>query len=185
MSTTAPLAMAAALRAAVRRVEKHAPIYGVAPLEDQLGTYLAQRGSVADCGLNHRLLFPGETRNESRPHSGIACAVMSRVSPSVRIRTSQSRYRTMKPRRLSVTLCRVMQGPRGMRYARNRCARACRGTANDGVNLHEALSHSSTTIGNQVHASDRRDQRGASRPGNCRASSQGLSARVHGRPPTA
>jgi putative ABC transport system permease protein len=37
------LAMAGALRAAVRRVEKHAPIYGVAPLEEQLGTYLAQR----------------------------------------------------------------------------------------------------------------------------------------------
>ena len=42
-STDDPLAMAAALRAAVRRVEKHAPIDGVAPLEDQLGTYLAQR----------------------------------------------------------------------------------------------------------------------------------------------
>jgi putative ABC transport system permease protein len=38
-----PLAMAGALRAAVRRVEKHAPIYGVAPLERQLGTYLTQR----------------------------------------------------------------------------------------------------------------------------------------------
>jgi ABC-type antimicrobial peptide transport system permease subunit len=37
------MAMAGALRAAVRRVEKHAPIYGVAPLEQQLGTYLAQR----------------------------------------------------------------------------------------------------------------------------------------------
>ena len=35
--------MAGALRAAVRRVEKHAPIYGVAPLEDQLGAYLTQR----------------------------------------------------------------------------------------------------------------------------------------------
>jgi ABC-type antimicrobial peptide transport system permease subunit len=35
--------MAGALRAAVRRVEKHAPIYGVAPLEEQLGSYLAQR----------------------------------------------------------------------------------------------------------------------------------------------
>jgi len=42
-STDDPLTMAAALRAAVRRVEKHAPIYGVAPLEDQLGTYLTQR----------------------------------------------------------------------------------------------------------------------------------------------
>ena len=35
--------MAGALRAAVRRVEKNAPIYGVAPLEQQLGTYLTQR----------------------------------------------------------------------------------------------------------------------------------------------
>ena len=38
-----PLTMAGALQAAVRRVEKHAPIYGVAALEEQLGTYLAQR----------------------------------------------------------------------------------------------------------------------------------------------
>ncbi|HET6957359.1 MAG TPA: FtsX-like permease family protein, partial [Vicinamibacterales bacterium] len=38
-----PLALGAALRAAVRRVEKNAPIYGVSPLEQQLGTYLAQR----------------------------------------------------------------------------------------------------------------------------------------------
>jgi ABC-type antimicrobial peptide transport system permease subunit len=38
-----PLAMAGALRAAVRRVEKNAPIYGVAPVEQQLGTYLTQR----------------------------------------------------------------------------------------------------------------------------------------------
>ncbi len=36
-------AMAGALRAAVHRVEKNAPIYGVAPLEQQLGTYLMQR----------------------------------------------------------------------------------------------------------------------------------------------
>jgi putative ABC transport system permease protein len=42
-STEDPVTMAGALRAAVRRVEKHAPIYGVAPLEEQLGTYLAQR----------------------------------------------------------------------------------------------------------------------------------------------
>jgi predicted permease len=42
-SSEDPLAMAGALRAAVRRVEKNAPIYGVAPLEQQLGTYLAQR----------------------------------------------------------------------------------------------------------------------------------------------
>jgi predicted permease len=38
-----PLTMAGAVRAAVRRVEKNAPIYAVAPLEQQLGTYLAQR----------------------------------------------------------------------------------------------------------------------------------------------
>jgi ABC-type lipoprotein release transport system permease subunit len=42
-SSDNPLAMAGALRAAVRRVEKNAPIYGVAPLEEQLGSYLAQR----------------------------------------------------------------------------------------------------------------------------------------------
>ena len=38
-----PLAMAGALRAAVGRVEKSAAISGVAPLEQQLGTYLTQR----------------------------------------------------------------------------------------------------------------------------------------------
>ena len=38
-----PLTMADTLRAAVRRVEKNAPIYGVAPLEQRLGTYLTQR----------------------------------------------------------------------------------------------------------------------------------------------
>jgi predicted permease len=42
-SSDDPLAMAGALRAAVRRVEKNAPIFGVAPLEQQFGTYLAQR----------------------------------------------------------------------------------------------------------------------------------------------
>jgi putative ABC transport system permease protein len=42
-SSDDPMAVAAALRAAVRRVEKTAPIYGVAPLEQQLGTYLIQR----------------------------------------------------------------------------------------------------------------------------------------------
>ena len=42
-SSDDPLAMAGAIRAAVRRVEKNAPIYGVAPLEQQLGTYLSQR----------------------------------------------------------------------------------------------------------------------------------------------
>jgi putative ABC transport system permease protein len=35
--------MAGALRAAVRRVEKDAPIDGVVSLDEQLGTYLAQR----------------------------------------------------------------------------------------------------------------------------------------------
>jgi predicted permease len=42
-SSDDPLAMAGALRAAVRRAEKNAPIFGVAPLEQQFGTYLAQR----------------------------------------------------------------------------------------------------------------------------------------------
>jgi putative ABC transport system permease protein len=42
-STDDTLAMAGALRAAVRRFEKNAPIFRVAPLEDQLGTYLTQR----------------------------------------------------------------------------------------------------------------------------------------------
>jgi predicted permease len=42
-SSDDPLAMAGALRSAVRRVEKNAPIFGVAPLEQQLGTYLTQR----------------------------------------------------------------------------------------------------------------------------------------------
>jgi putative ABC transport system permease protein len=42
-SSDDPLAMAGALRAAVRRVEKNAPIYGVAPFEQRFGTYLAQR----------------------------------------------------------------------------------------------------------------------------------------------
>jgi predicted permease len=42
-SSDDPLAMAGALRAAVGRVEKTAAIAGVAPLEQQLGTYLTQR----------------------------------------------------------------------------------------------------------------------------------------------
>jgi predicted permease len=42
-SSDDPLAMAGALRAAVHRVEKHAPVYGVTPLEAQLGLFLAQR----------------------------------------------------------------------------------------------------------------------------------------------
>ena len=42
-SSDDPLAMAGALRSAVGRVEKNAAISGVAPLEQQLGTYLTQR----------------------------------------------------------------------------------------------------------------------------------------------
>jgi predicted permease len=42
-SSDDPLAMAGALREAVRRTEKHAAIYGVAPLEHRLGNYLTQR----------------------------------------------------------------------------------------------------------------------------------------------
>jgi predicted permease len=42
-STADPQALAGALRAAVRRVEKQAPVYGVAPLEDRLGSYLTER----------------------------------------------------------------------------------------------------------------------------------------------
>jgi ABC-type lipoprotein release transport system permease subunit len=42
-SSSDPLTIAGALRAAVRRVEKNAPIDSVTPLEQQFGTYLAQR----------------------------------------------------------------------------------------------------------------------------------------------
>ena len=42
-SSDDPLAMAGALRAAVGRVDKDAALDGVAPLEQQLGTYLTQR----------------------------------------------------------------------------------------------------------------------------------------------
>jgi len=42
-SSEDPMAMAGALRDAVRRVEKNAPVYAVEPLEQQFGTYLAQR----------------------------------------------------------------------------------------------------------------------------------------------
>ena len=42
-SSDDPMAMAGALRAAVGRVEKNAAISAVAPLEQQLGTYLTQR----------------------------------------------------------------------------------------------------------------------------------------------
>jgi predicted permease len=42
-SSDDPLAMAGAVREAVRRVEKNAAIDGVAPLEQQLGSYLTQR----------------------------------------------------------------------------------------------------------------------------------------------
>jgi putative ABC transport system permease protein len=38
-----PAALAGSLRAAVSRVARQAPLYGVAPLEQQLGSYLAQR----------------------------------------------------------------------------------------------------------------------------------------------
>lgn len=38
-----PLSVAGALRAAIRRVDKNAPVSGVAPLEQELGEYLAQR----------------------------------------------------------------------------------------------------------------------------------------------
>jgi predicted permease len=38
-----PLKMAGAVQAAVRRVEKHAPVYGVTTLESRLGAFLAQR----------------------------------------------------------------------------------------------------------------------------------------------
>jgi predicted permease len=42
-SSDDPLAMSGTLRAALRRVDKNAPIYGLAPLEQRLGTYLTQR----------------------------------------------------------------------------------------------------------------------------------------------
>jgi predicted permease len=42
-SSDDPLTMAGALRAAVRRVEKDAPVFGVTPLAQRLGTYLTQR----------------------------------------------------------------------------------------------------------------------------------------------
>ncbi|MGH9672966.1 MAG: ABC transporter permease, partial [Bryobacteraceae bacterium] len=38
-----PLKMAGAVQAAVRHVEKYAPVYGVATLEDQLGAFLTER----------------------------------------------------------------------------------------------------------------------------------------------
>jgi ABC-type antimicrobial peptide transport system permease subunit len=42
-SSDDPLTASGALRAAVRQVEKNAPIFGIAPLEQVLGTYLTQR----------------------------------------------------------------------------------------------------------------------------------------------
>ena len=42
-STDDPLKMAGAVQAAVRRVEKHAPVYGVTTLENRLGAFLTQR----------------------------------------------------------------------------------------------------------------------------------------------
>ena len=38
-----PLKMAGSVQAAVRRVEKHAPVYGVTTLENRLGAFLTQR----------------------------------------------------------------------------------------------------------------------------------------------
>src|SRR5207249_3421737 len=43
MSTGDPLRMVGAVKAAVRRVEKNAPVYGVTTLENRLGAFLAQR----------------------------------------------------------------------------------------------------------------------------------------------
>jgi putative ABC transport system permease protein len=42
-SSDDPLSMAGALRAAVRGVDSNAPLYGAAPLEQELGAYLTQR----------------------------------------------------------------------------------------------------------------------------------------------
>jgi putative ABC transport system permease protein len=42
-SSDDPLAMAGTLRAALRRVDRNAPVFGVAPLEQRFGTYLTQR----------------------------------------------------------------------------------------------------------------------------------------------
>ena len=42
-SSDDPLALAGAVKAAVARVEKHAPVSGMTPLEQQLGAYLTQR----------------------------------------------------------------------------------------------------------------------------------------------
>jgi putative ABC transport system permease protein len=42
-SSVDPLTMAGALRAAVSRVDRDAPIFGVAPLEERFGAYLTQR----------------------------------------------------------------------------------------------------------------------------------------------
>jgi ABC-type lipoprotein release transport system permease subunit len=42
-TTEDPLKMVGALRAAVHRVDKNVPVYGIATLEDQLGAFLTQR----------------------------------------------------------------------------------------------------------------------------------------------
>jgi predicted permease len=42
-SAADPLTMAGSVRAAVHRVDKQAPVYGITTLEDQLGAYLTQR----------------------------------------------------------------------------------------------------------------------------------------------
>ncbi len=38
-----PMSMAGTLRTAIRRIEKHAPVYGMTTLEDQLDSFLVQR----------------------------------------------------------------------------------------------------------------------------------------------
>jgi ABC-type antimicrobial peptide transport system permease subunit len=42
-SSDDPLSMAGSIRASVGRVERNAPVFGIAPLDQQLGTYLTQR----------------------------------------------------------------------------------------------------------------------------------------------
>ena len=42
-SSHGPLSMAGSIRAAVGRVDRNAPVFGIAPLEQQLGNYLTQR----------------------------------------------------------------------------------------------------------------------------------------------
>ena len=63
-SSDDPLAMAGALRAAVRRVEKHAPIYGVAPLE-RAARKLPRAASLSDLAPD-RLLRRGAADGRCR-----------------------------------------------------------------------------------------------------------------------